>query len=182
MKKLSIFFSFLLLSLTFMAANANALCRGATVSVCIDRPPTPAGCTGNASASTGATGPDGCVWTAGVGDSAATCTGTPNPSTCAAITDRGICGITTNNCDWIISGDTNNTAFTQTICNALKIVTGTGGKAFAAFAVIVAGIGFFSGKISWGLLIGVTCGIGALFGAPTIVAAISGGDAVDCSA
>jgi type IV secretory pathway VirB2 component (pilin) len=65
-------------------------------------------------------------------------------------------------------------SFSRTICNALRIVTGTAGKTFAAFAIIAVGIGFFSGKVSWGLMIGVAAGIAAMFGAPSIVAAISG--------
>jgi type IV secretory pathway VirB2 component (pilin) len=68
----------------------------------------------------------------------------------------------------------------DTMCNALKIVTGNGGKAFAAFAIISVGIGFFTGKVSWGLLIGVAMGIAAMFGAPSIVAALSGKGAYNC--
>ena len=71
-------------------------------------------------------------------------------------------------------------AFLSQMCNASNIVTGNGGKAFAAFAVISVGIGFFSGKVSWGLLIGVSMGIGSIFGAPSIVAAISGQSAFQC--
>lgn len=74
-----------------------------------------------------------------------------------------------------------NNAFVDTMCNALRIVTGNGGKAFAAFAIISVGIGFFTGKVSWGLMIGVTCGIAAMFGAPTIVAAIGGGAVANCN-
>ena len=85
-------------------------------------------------------------------------------------------------CVWTLTATADDNAFTRTLCNALKIVTGTGGKAFAAFAIISCGIGFFTGKVSWGLMIGITCGIAAMFGAPTIVAAISGGTAADCSA
>jgi len=79
------------------------------------------------------------------------------------------------------TGNADDNAFVTTICNAYKIITGTGGKAFAAFAIISVGIGFFTGKVSWGLMIGVACGIAALFGAPTIVAAIGGGSAINCS-
>lgn len=70
----------------------------------------------------------------------------------------------------------------DTMCNALKIVTGNAGKSFAAFAIISVGIGFFTGKVSWGLMIGVAAGIAAMFGAPSIVAAISGEGAYDCGA
>lgn len=64
--------------------------------------------------------------------------------------------------------------FTRVMCNAYRIVTGSAGATFAAFAVIATGIGFFSGKVSWGLMIGVAAGIASMFGAPSIVAAISG--------
>jgi type IV secretory pathway VirB2 component (pilin) len=72
------------------------------------------------------------------------------------------------------SYNVSSNSFSRTICNALKIVTGSAGKTFAAFAIIAVGIGFFSGKVSWGLMIGVAAGIAAMFGAPSIVAAISG--------
>ena len=62
----------------------------------------------------------------------------------------------------------------RVMCNALRIVTGGAGKTFAAFAVIATGIGFFTGKVSWGLMIGVAAGIATMFGASSIVAAISG--------
>ena len=67
-------------------------------------------------------------------------------------------------------------SLTRVMCNALRIVNGGAGKTFAAFAVIATGIGFFTGKVSWGLMIGVTAGIATMFGAPSIVAAISGQD------
>ena len=67
-------------------------------------------------------------------------------------------------------------SLTRVMCNALKIVTGSAGKTFATFAVIATGIGFFTGKVSWGLMIGVAAGIATMFGGPSIVAAISGED------
>jgi type IV secretory pathway VirB2 component (pilin) len=72
------------------------------------------------------------------------------------------------------SYNVSSNSLTRVMCNALRIVTGTAGKTFAAFAIIAVGIGFFSGKVSWGLMIGVAAGIAAMFGAPSIVAAISG--------
>jgi len=65
-------------------------------------------------------------------------------------------------------------AFTKNACNVLRITTGGAGKTFATFAVIATGIGFFTGKVSWGLMIGVAAGIATMFGGPSIVAAISG--------
>ena len=72
--------------------------------------------------------------------------------------------------------------FVSEMCNAYNIVAGNGGKAFAAFAVISVGIGFFTGKVSWGLLVGVSVGVGSIFGAPSIVAAISGEPSFVCQA
>ena len=51
----------------------------------------------------------------------------------------------------------------------------------AAVGVIGVGVGFFSGKVSWGLLIGVCSGVGLIFGAPTIVSAISGEGQFECN-
>lgn len=64
--------------------------------------------------------------------------------------------------------------FDTSSCNILNIVMGTPGKVFAAFAVVSTGFGFFSGKISWGLCVGVVGGIAVIFGAPSVVSAISG--------
>ena len=78
--------------------------------------------------------------------------------------------------------DTQDQTFSRAMCQALKVVTGSAGKTFAAFAIIATGIGFFTGKVSWGLMIGVTAGIATMFGAPSIVAAISGQDTtMNCS-
>jgi type IV secretory pathway VirB2 component (pilin) len=54
-----------------------------------------------------------------------------------------------------------------------SIATGNAGKAFAAVGIISVGIGFFTGKVSWGLMISVAAGIAVFFGAPQIVALIS---------
>jgi type IV secretory pathway VirB2 component (pilin) len=62
----------------------------------------------------------------------------------------------------------------------MQIVTGNAGKAFAAFAILSVGIGFFTGKVSWGLMIGVVAGIAAMFGAPSIVSAITGKSSFNC--
>ena len=72
------------------------------------------------------------------------------------------------------SASVSSNSLNRVMCNALKIVTGGAGKTFAAFAVIATGIGFFTGKVSWGLMIGVAAGIATMFGASSIVAAISG--------
>lgn len=71
-------------------------------------------------------------------------------------------------------------AFSGTMCNVYNIATGTGGKAFAAFAIISVGVGFYTGKISWGLMVGVTMGVATIFGAPSVVSAISGDSQFVC--
>ncbi len=80
----------------------------------------------------------------------------------------------------VVSGSANSNKFVDVMCSAMRLVTGNAGKAFAAFAIISMGIGFFTGKISWGLMIGLAMGIAAMFGAPTIVAALSGEGSFDC--
>ncbi len=72
-------------------------------------------------------------------------------------------------------------AFVSEMCNAINIVSGPAGKVFAAFAIMSVGIGFFSGKVSWGLLVGVSVGTAAMFGAPSIVSAITGKPTFQCS-
>lgn len=75
----------------------------------------------------------------------------------------------------VISSAAGDGGTMQTVlCNVLKFVTGGIGKTIAAFIIIGVGIGFFTGKVSWGVLIGVTLGISAMFGAPAIIGAITG--------
>ena len=79
------------------------------------------------------------------------------------------------------SASVNNNILVSTLCNMMKIVTGNAGKAIAAFAIVAVGVGFFTGKVSWGLMIGVAAGIAAMFGAATIVSAITGKTTFDCT-
>ena len=97
-----------------------------------------------------------------------TCTGANTPS---AADIRAICKEVY--CE-VYAASTSKNTFVKSVCNAFRIVNGAAGKTFAAFAIIATGIGFFSGKVSWGLMIGVAAGIATMFGAPSIVAAISG--------
>ena len=66
---------------------------------------------------------------------------------------------------------------TATLCNIYLFITGGIGKTICAFTIIGVGIGFFTGKVSWGVLIGVALGIASLFGGPAIMAAVTGGTA-----
>jgi len=69
----------------------------------------------------------------------------------------------------------------QILCNALLIVQGGVGRSIAAFAIIFIGISLFLGKVSWGVAIATVLGIGAIFGASTIVEGLGGGGA-NCTA
>ncbi|MCE3255274.1 MAG: hypothetical protein K0R25_768 [Rickettsiaceae bacterium] len=165
MKKLLVFLSFVFLSLVSAPKDSNAVCAPKIFDcnqILIE---------------TDCDLVTGCSWTDGTNGNLGKCTGA-NSIQCSTLSNEAMCKAAP--CSWIIQADANNNAFVDTLCRALKIVTGSAGKAFAAFAIISVGIGFFTGKVSWGLMIGVTCGIAAMFGAPTIVAAIAGGQAMDC--
>ncbi len=175
MKK--IFFSLLFLFLILVSSNSFAQtigCSGSANSCTATNRQNKLACIGESSnpdvAGSGAVA--GCSW------NGTACSGTTPTCTTSS---PGVCN-SIPGCSWVSVGNANNNAFVTTLCNALKIVTGSGGKAFAAFAIISCGIGFFTGKISWGLMMGITAGIAAMFGAPTIVAAIAGGNALDCAA
>ena len=79
-----------------------------------------------------------------------------------------------------VTDDADNNMLSKTMCRVMTVVTGKAGKAFAAFAIISVGIGFFTGKLSWSLMISVAAGIAAMFGAPSIVSAITGKSTFDC--
>jgi type IV secretory pathway VirB2 component (pilin) len=181
MKK--IFLSLLFLLFISVATNAQAaICTG-NPDTCVSRL-TQDSCTGDATPQFSASGGSGfgCTWADNSGSSAAstntsgTCSGTA--VACNTISSAASCSLV--GCQAISNADDN--ALVDVLCNALLIVQGNGGKAFAAFAIISVGIGFFTGKVSWGLMIGVTAGIAAMFGATSIVGAISGDDAVNCGA
>ena len=67
------------------------------------------------------------------------------------------------------------------LCNALSIVQGGVGRSIAAFAIIFIGISLFLGKVSWGVAIATVLGIGAIFGASTIVSGLGGGSDQSCT-
>ena len=67
---------------------------------------------------------------------------------------------------------------TDTLCTIMKFVTGSVGKAFASFAVIFVGVGFLAGKTTWTAMITFALGIAAIFGAPKIISAFTGGSTV----
>ncbi len=66
-----------------------------------------------------------------------------------------------------------NTDIGETLCNAVDMMTGNTGQGLATIAVVVVGIGALLGKVSWGMAILVATGIAVIFGAGTIVNAVS---------
>lgn len=79
------------------------------------------------------------------------------------------------------AGDLNNSPISRGLCNVFELAGGNIGKAIAIFAIVAVGFGFFTGKFSIALVIGITLGVGILFGAPKIISALTGTDAVDCN-
>ncbi len=71
-------------------------------------------------------------------------------------------------------------AIEQVFCNLVSLLNGPTGKAVATVAVIAVGVGALMGKISWGMALIVAIGIALVFGAGTIVDAISS-DSNTCS-
>jgi len=71
-------------------------------------------------------------------------------------------------------------AVTDTLCNAISFVQGGVGKAVAIIVIISVAIMMFLGKITWGVAIAVAVGMGLLFGAQSVVEAISPGGQATC--
>ena len=78
-------------------------------------------------------------------------------------------------------GDLNNSPIARGLCNVFELAGGNIGKSIAIFAIVAVRFGFFTVKFSIALFIGITLGIGILFGAPKIISALTGTDAVDCN-
>ena len=64
-------------------------------------------------------------------------------------------------------------ALEDVLCDVVSWFTGRVGAGIATLAIIVIGIGALMGKVSWGMAIIVGLGVGVIFGAPTIVSALS---------
>lgn len=78
------------------------------------------------------------------------------------------------------AGNLDNSPISRGLCNVFELAGGNIGKAIAIFAIVAVGFGFFTGKFSIALVIGITLGIGILFGAPKIISALTGTNAVNC--
>ena len=57
----------------------------------------------------------------------------------------------------------------NTLCIAVNNLTGRTGKAIGTIALIVLAIGWFLGKISWGVVVMTIVGIGVMFGAGELI-------------
>ena len=64
-------------------------------------------------------------------------------------------------------------AISGVLCNVVNWFSGPVGGGIATLAIIVVGIGALMGKVSWGMAIIVGLGVGVIFGAPSIVKALS---------
>lgn len=72
--------------------------------------------------------------------------------------------------------DSDSSVLGGLLCGVASWFTGTVGQGIATLAIIVIGIGALMGKVSWGMAIIVGLGVAVIFGAPTIVAELGGGD------
>jgi type IV secretion system protein VirB2 len=61
------------------------------------------------------------------------------------------------------------------LCNVVKLINGPAGKAIATIALVFLAIGLFVGKITWGVAVSVAIGIAVLFGASSVIDAITAG-------
>ena len=61
------------------------------------------------------------------------------------------------------------------LCNVISIAQGNVGKTIAILVIISIAIGLFLGKITWGVAIAVSVGMGVLFGANSVVEFIAAG-------
>jgi type IV secretion system protein VirB2 len=71
-------------------------------------------------------------------------------------------------------------ALEEVLCNVVGWFQGTTGKAIATLAIIVVGLGALMGKVSWGMAIIVGIGVAVVFGADTIVDALSSENDKSC--
>lgn len=72
----------------------------------------------------------------------------------------------------IVQSTTAPTGISDVLCNVVGWFNGPVGAGIATLAIIVIGIGALMGKVSWGMAIIVGIGVGVIFGAETIVAAL----------
>ena len=71
-------------------------------------------------------------------------------------------------------GSAESNAFGDALCSMYKFVTGKVGRGVAAGVVISLGVSFFLGKVTWASALAVALGVGAVFGAPSVVSVLTG--------
>ena len=71
--------------------------------------------------------------------------------------------------------------FANVVCNSIEELQGPIAKGVAAFGIIFLGFSLFLGKISWGVALALGIGVAAIFGAESIVGAMLGGTASNCT-
>ena len=64
-------------------------------------------------------------------------------------------------------------ALVKVLCKVIGIAKGNTGKAISILVIISLAIGLFLGKVTWGIAIAVSVGMGVLFGAEGLVEMIS---------
>jgi type IV secretion system protein VirB2 len=74
----------------------------------------------------------------------------------------------------VAANNTSDSAITNILCNAVNQLTGGIGRAIAIIIIISLAIMLFIGKVSWGMAIAVSVGMGILFGAKDVVKLLSG--------
>jgi type IV secretory pathway VirB2 component (pilin) len=73
------------------------------------------------------------------------------------------------------SGTTEDNVLGDFLCKIIKTVTGKVGRGIVAIVIIVVGMMFFTGKVSWNAMLATGLGVGTVFGAPSLVGLITGG-------
>ena len=76
---------------------------------------------------------------------------------------------------WTVTIYINILMRTSVLCNVIKIAQGNVGKTISILVIISIAIGLFLGKITWGVAIAVSVGLGVLFGANSVVEFIASG-------
>lgn len=77
---------------------------------------------------------------------------------------------------WMYGAEASNTGgINQGLCVIINISQGNIMRALASIAVVFLGVSMFLGKITWGQAAAVAVALGGIFGAKTIVLALSGG-------
>lgn len=78
----------------------------------------------------------------------------------------GVCGIQ------IATSESN--VMVDALCNLFRFATGQTGRLILGIVVVVIGIMFYLGKVSWGTVAATAIGAGAMFGSSTIVSVLAG--------